>query len=156
MTTWNYFRNDDAAALRADFASANIKLVKAISPAWHKLNERGTACDLKRVESYRLLVNDRDTGLFVHRSLKTDGSQWDRRYWNVSAANGKMVDIPGMYNLRTRREAIKVAYATDRELIKAGNWDREPVAMNNTSGVKTGRLWETWCIIDTMQEVNNA
>lgn len=156
MTTWNYHTDDDAAALRADFASANIKLVKAISPAWHKLDERGTAVDLKQVESYRLLVNDRDTGLFVHRSLKTDGSQWDRRYWNVSAANGKMVSIPGMYNLSTRREAVAVAYATDRELIKTGNWDREPVAMNNTSGVRTGRLWETWRIIDTMPEVNNA
>lgn len=126
--------NPDNTQLYAEtYHAAAIKLQAVESVpfvVWDQKTCKGV--NMKAGKGYKLVVNDKDTGLYVHKSVVTpQGEHMTDKLWHVTLESGLCAPDFFSVELTSRKKAVVMAYAFHAELCRVGANERDSVTLSN-------------------------
>lgn len=127
---WN---SDNTKLYRETYHAAAIKLQEVEHVpfvVWDNKTRQGVS--MHAGKGYKLLVNDKDTGLYVHKSVVTpQGKHMNDKLWRVTLESGLFAVKFFNVELTSRKKAVAMAYAFHAELCKVGVNERDAVTLSN-------------------------
>ena len=126
--------NPDNTQLYAEtYHAAAIRLQEVESVpyvVWDQKTRKGV--NMQAGKGYKVLVNDKDTGLYVHKSVVTpQGEHMTDKLWHVTVESGLYAVEFFNVELTSRKKAVAMAYAFHAELCRVGVNERDSVTLSN-------------------------